>query len=155
MNNEVKEPTPQKVPENSAWSEKMNEILQCRGAALPDGWPTSPPSEVPVYWVKSNFYRTINVDGQFGGASPTPGRIIMGLYSHHVPYPEVTMSDHAGKEVVEKRVAKFGLEHEIEASLSLDINTAKNMIAWLQNAVKNTENFMAAMAAMQQQGGKK
>jgi hypothetical protein len=155
MNSEAKEATPQKATENGGSSESMIALFQRCGVALPAGWPTSPPSETHVYWTKSNFYRTINVDGVYGGASPTPGRIIIGIYSHHVPYPEVTTSDQGGKEIVEKRVAKFGLEHELEASLSLDINTAKYMITWLQTAVKNTEAFMVAMAAIQQQGEKK
>ena len=149
MNNEPREPIPQKATESSAWSN----ILQRPATALPQGWPTSPVSETPIYWVKSNFYRTINVDGIFGGASPTPGKVIIGIYSHHVPYPEVTISDPAGKEIVEKRLAKFGLEHELEASLSLDIQTAKYMITWLQTAVTNAEN-LTAMIAMQKQAGK-
>jgi hypothetical protein len=154
MNNELKVQTPQKATEKGTRSENMNDTLQLPVAALPQGWPTSPVSETPVYWVKSNFYRTINVDGMFGGPSPTPGRIIMGIYSHHLPYPEFTLNDQAGKELIEKRLAKFGVEHELEASLSVDINTAKHMVTWLQSAIANAETFMAAASSMQQQAAK-
>jgi hypothetical protein len=101
-----------------------------------------PSGELPIYFVKGNFYRVIHADGIYGGGSPTVGSIVMTVYSHRIPLPEKTVNDVSGKEIPEKRVVKYGIENELEASIVMDLNTAKIMQQWLSSTIKNVEDLM-------------
>lgn len=98
-----------------------------------------PIDELPVYYVKSNFYRVIHADGIYGGGSPTPGNIMMTVFSHRIPLPEQSANDSTGKEIVQKRVVRYGIENELEVSIVLALNTAKIMRQWLDAAINNAE----------------
>lgn len=98
-----------------------------------------PSGEIPVYYTKSNYYRVIHADGIYGGGTPTLGNIMMTVFSHRVPLPEKTANDACGKEIVAKRMARYGIEQEFEASLVMSLEMAKVMQQWLGNAIKNTE----------------
>lgn len=104
--------------------------------------PEIPSGEMPIYYVKSNFYRVIHTDGIYGGGTPTPGSIMMTVFSHRVPLPERSVNDAFGNEIPQKRVARFGIENEMEVSLVMELSTAKVMRQWLDNAIKNTEEAM-------------
>ena len=119
--------------------------------------PTPPPfgmptGEVPIYYVKSNFYRVIHTDGIYGGGAPTPGNIVMTVFGHRVPLPEKSANDVFGNEIPKKRIARYGIENELEVSLIMELNTARIMRQWLDNSIKNTE---ALLQRIQQQGQKK
>jgi hypothetical protein len=95
--------------------------------------------ELPVYYVKSNFYRVIHVDGVYGGGAPSVGNIMMTVFNHKIPLPERSVNDAQGREIREKRVTRYGLENEAEASLVMDLNTAKVLHQWLDNTIRATE----------------
>jgi hypothetical protein len=101
-------------------------------AAIPSG-------ELPVYYVKSNYHRVVHVDGVYGGCSPTLGNIVMTVFSHRVPLPDKAVNDAGGNEIREKRVVKYGIENELEASLVLELNTARIIRDWLDSTIKNAE----------------
>ena len=98
------------------------------------------PGEMPVHYVKSNFYRVVHADGIFGGGTPTPGNIMMTVFSHRVPLPEATFNDGLGNEILSKRMTKYGIENEYEVSITMNLETARIMRQWLDNAISNTEN---------------
>jgi hypothetical protein len=98
-----------------------------------------PEGEIPVFITKSNFYRVVHADGIYGGGTPTPGNIMMTFYSHRVPFPKGAVNDARGNEIVSKRDAKFGIEQEYEVSLVVSLETARVMLTWLNNTIKNTE----------------
>src|SRR6476646_1778476 len=83
--------------------------------------------EIPIYYVKSNYYRVIHMDGIYGGGAPTIGNIVMTVFSHRLPLPEKAVNDASGREIAEKRIVKFGIENELEVSLVMELNTAKLM----------------------------
>lgn len=99
-------------------------------------------SEIPVYYVKSNFYRVIHADGVYGGGTPTPGNIMMTIFSHRIAFPEKIVNDSFGNEIPGKRVVKSGFENELEVSVVMDLATAKVMYQWLDNVIKNTEAIL-------------
>lgn len=101
--------------------------------------PEKATGEIPVFYTKSNFYRVIHVDGLYGGPAPTLGNIVMTVFSSRVPFPDQSANDASGKEIVQRRVAKPGIEQEVEASLVLNLQTAKSMHLWLDSVIKNTE----------------
>jgi hypothetical protein len=110
-----------------------------------------PTGELPTHITKSNYFRVIHVDGAFGGGTPTLGNIMMTVFSHRIPFPERIVNDSNGNEVVEKRVVKYGMEQEFEASLVMSLETAKILRVWLDNTIKNTE---VVLQQVQQRGGK-
>ena len=109
-----------------------------------------PTGELPIYYVKSNYYRVIHVDGIYGGGSPTVGNIMMTVFNHKIPLPEKAVNDAQGKEIREKRVVKYGLENELEASLVMDLNTGKVLHQWLGDTIKITEASVQQFQLKQQ-----
>ena len=110
-----------------------------------------PSGEFPIHVTKSNFYRVIHVDGVYGGGTPTPGNIMMTVFSHRVPFPVKIVNDGKGNEVVSKREVKYGMEQEFEASLVMSLDTAKIFRVWLDNTIKNSETLLQQI----QQSGQK
>lgn len=106
--------------------------------------------EMPIYYVKGNYYRVIHVDGIYGGGAPTMGNIMMTVFNHRVPLPDKVVNDAHGKEITDKRVVKYGLENELEASLVMSLDTAKIMLQWLDSTIKNTEVFLKKVQEMNQ-----
>src|ERR1017187_6988830 len=103
-----------------------------------------PTGEFPVYITKSNFFRVVHVDGVYGGGTPTPGNIMMTVFSHRIPFPAKIVNDGRGNEIVSKRDVKYGMEQELEASLVMSLDTAKLMLVWLNSAIRNTEALLQA-----------
>lgn len=106
-------------------------------------------AEVPVFITKSNFFRVIHVDGFFGGGTPTPGDMMLTVYSHRAPFPEKTVLDGMGNEITSKRAGNLGIEHEYEASLVMNLATAKALLSWLGTAINNTEDSLKQMKLAQ------
>ncbi len=95
--------------------------------------------ETIVHFTKSNFYRVIHVDGIYGGPTPTPGNIMITVFNSRVPLPDKTANDALNREIPQKRVGKQGIEQEAEASLVMNLETAKGMHAWLESVIRNAE----------------
>ena len=98
-------------------------------------------TQTTAHTTKSNFFRVIHVDGVFGGPAPTPGNIAMTVFSLRFAFPEKTVSDGYGNEIIQKRIAKDGVEQEYEASLIMNVETAKTIAEWLTATVKNVERM--------------
>jgi len=111
--------------------------------------------EVPVFITKSNFFRVIHVDGFFGGGTPTPGNLMLTVYSHRISFPEKAVIGETGNEVLSKRVSHGGVEHEYEASLVMNLATAKALHVWLSNAIGSTENAWKELQLIQQRNQQK
>ena len=105
------------------------------------------PQQVPFRFSKSHFHRVIHADGVYGGSTPTPGNIIMHIYSHMLPIPEQGANDGKGNEIVEKRIIKPGIEREIEVSIVMNLALAKSTRDWLDGRIKYTEELMQKAGA--------
>ncbi|MDR3561748.1 MAG: hypothetical protein P4N59_09980 [Negativicutes bacterium] len=111
--------------------------------------------EIPVFITKSNYFRVIHVDGFFGGGTPTPGNLMLTVYSHRLPFPERAAIDGVGNEIPSKRVTHDGIEHEYEASLVMNLATAKALNLWLGNVISNTENSLKELQLIQMRNQQK
>jgi hypothetical protein len=104
------------------------------------------PSSLEFDYVKSNFFRVIRVNGAFGGIGPD-GNLFMAVFSERPPLPDVTFQavDSTGKvgaELMEQRkVTSKGIVRELEAGLSMDVNTARAIIQWLTERVGIAEKL--------------
>ena len=103
--------------------------------------PVAAPKQFPVYFSKSNFHRVIHADGVFGGVTPTPGEMVIHFFSHRLPLPEQVVNDTTGKEILEKRIIKPGVEREVEVSCVMSLATAKSMYDWLKERIEYAEQF--------------
>lgn len=105
------------------------------------------PSSVTFHWVKSPHFRTIHVNGAFGGFSPN-GNLFLSVYSERPVLPDVTVqtidgSGQLGKEIIEQRKGLQGVVRELEAGLAMDIATAKSLVEWLNERIKIAESYVA------------
>ena len=101
------------------------------------------PSQIRFHYIKSNHYRVIHVDGAFGGIS-TRGLIHVDLFSERNAIPQ-TMSHQVhpdgriGEEIAGETVRKEGVVREVEVGATMDLETAKSLIEWLQQKVDALE----------------
>ena len=106
---------------------------------------TDAPSTVTFHYVKSNHFRTIHVNGAFGGFSPD-GSIFLAIYSERPVLPDVTVqtiesNGQLGKEIMEQRKGLQGVVRELEAGLAMDVRTAKTLVDWLTERIKIAESI--------------
>lgn len=99
------------------------------------------PKEIDFHYVKSNFFRTIHIDGAYGGLTPGGG-IFMGLFSQRFPIPQKVTSEiedgQIGKEV--RKELRSGIFREVEAGVIMDKETAINLRAWLGAKIKEIDS---------------
>lgn len=114
--------------------------------SMPEGAQV-PVQAVEVNYEKSPSFRTIHVDGVFGGSTPR-GMIQMALFNERTPIPQQTV--HAliggvlmGKELTAKRSAKKGIFREIDINAVFDLGTAKIIHSWLGEHIVKLEAALA------------
>lgn len=100
-------------------------------------------TEMNFHWIKTNDYRTVHMDGVFGGLSPKGNLLHMAVYSERWPIPRQTAyavrdgivytSEETG------RVQRDGIVREVEVNLVFDTNTARVLIDWLQRYLDKAE----------------
>lgn len=91
------------------------------------------PENISFHYLKTSSYKTLHVDGIFGGPTPN-GNIYMELFVERAPTPQevthqVNKDGTLGKEI--KRKGKTGLIREIEAGIVFDLATAEKIQMWL------------------------
>lgn len=102
-------------------------------------------------YIKSNYFRVIHVDGVWGGVTPNLN-IQMALFNERNAIPrqivhEVKPDGTIGHELPEKRDGRDTIVREIEASLIMDVQTAKVLIGWLQDKVDQLESLISTQNA--------
>lgn len=90
---------------------------------------------------KVEGFRTILVDGAFGGPTPA-GKISVVLFHERVPIPRVTVHEvgEDGKlrdERRELREGEDGILRSLEAELVLDVDAAERLRNWLTEQIDN------------------
>jgi len=98
-------------------------------------------------YIKSNSFRVVYVEGAYGGAGPR-GEVQMAVYNERWPIPlqtthELDAQGNLGQEIRAERASRDAVVREVEAELIMDVSTAKNMVAWLQELVEKIEKKRA------------
>lgn len=97
------------------------------------------------HYIKSNQFRVIHVDGIYGGITPNGRFIQADIFSERSPIPqklECKLSDNGTVGAIVKREQKDGIVREVEAELLIDISTAKQIIEWMENKIKEHEEHV-------------
>ena len=94
------------------------------------------------HYLKSSLYRTVHVDGAFGGRTPG-GLISMQLFSERFPIPtsmvySVSPEGLLGEEV--GREVRSGIVRELEFSAVFNVDTARALRDWLSRQIEAVEN---------------
>lgn len=100
-------------------------------------------TEIDFHYLKTNSYRSIHVDGVFGGLTPR-GNLYLELFLERKPTPRkvkhlVKDSGIVGDEI--EREGKAGFIREIECGLIMDIVTAKKLREWIDNKINEFEEI--------------
>lgn len=103
---------------------------------------------VRLNYIKCNSFRTVHVDGAFGGTTPL-GNIQMSVYSERFPIPRessqyINLDGTLGDELKEQRVSRSGVIREIEVNLVMDLDRARSIVTWLQGRIKEVEEVRRA-----------
>ena len=93
---------------------------------------------VSFHYVKGNFYRALHVDGAYGGLTAR-GMIAMTVFNERRPVPQKTGSAvvvregtaELGPEIDAERVGKDGIIRELDGTLYLSFDVARDVAHWL------------------------
>ena len=106
--------------------------------------------KIAVHYCKSPQYRTIHVDGMYGGISPQGKTLFLGFYSERSSLPETTYvpivktgddAEMIGFGADHDRVnSRPGIMREMEANIVIDIETAEQIVAWLAVRIRQVRD---------------
>ncbi len=108
-----------------------------------------PVTEVSFELIKSRYFRSIHVDGAFGGISPTGNYLRMGIFNEGQPIPQkithsIIQGNQLGPENIEKRSINNCFIREVEADLIMNFETAKLLKDWLEQQLILVEQLVAS-----------
>lgn len=103
------------------------------------------PNKIAFNYIKTPNYRTYHVDGVYGGTTPS-GKVFAELFVERRATPQVVSNEinkdgTLGKEITKE--GKEGIVRQIEASLLMDIDTARSFAGWLIEKVQLVEKMAA------------
>jgi hypothetical protein len=101
---------------------------------------------VDIHFIKNNDFKTVLATGAFGGISPN-GLINMNIFTERTPIPNkisyqidsknpaLDSSNETGTE------GKAGIIREVQFGMLIDIQTAKNISAWLNSQISQLDQL--------------
>jgi hypothetical protein len=109
-------------------------------------------TQVKFDFIKSNYFRTIHADGVWGGLNGHLD-IAMAFYSERPAIPQqITIpitNGKLGNEIEDKRVGRDAVIRDVEISVTMNVEVARNFRQWLDNTIKAIDEIN------QKEGGKK
>jgi hypothetical protein len=105
------------------------------------------PSEVQFHYIKSNYHRTIHVDGAHGAVAPQGG-VTITLFSERFPIPRtITQKISPTGELLPDVSAidsRTGIVRELEVSINLTNDSAKRIAEFMLQRVAEAEQLEQA-----------
>ncbi|MXW53582.1 MAG: hypothetical protein F4X08_08970 [Gemmatimonadetes bacterium] len=99
------------------------------------------PETFEIFYVESNFLRTVQADGATGSFSPQ-GRFMIVFYSEHPPLPDHIIhkvnDDGSVGEVIDVK-GRFGVKREKEVVVSMDPKHAEQLANWIKAYLETLE----------------
>lgn len=98
------------------------------------------PKRIKFDYLKSNYHREILVEGAHGGLTPK-GHLQMSVFNERRPIPKqtvhpVTEDGTIGLEILDERLSRDSIIRSVEATLLMDIPTAKIIYEWLRKHIE-------------------
>ncbi len=96
-------------------------------------------------YIKSQSFRSVHVDGVFGGVIPNGKSIRMSIWNERWPIPKQTVHemDENGivkGEIIQERITRDAIVREVEIDLVMDVECAKLMRDWLSTKLEEFES---------------
>ena len=103
------------------------------------------PTKLQFDYLKSNQHREILVEGVHGGITPK-GRIQMSVFCERQPIPrQITHEfneNQLGPEILSERLSRDSIIRSVDATLIMDLETAKVIREWLDAKIKEGEDII-------------
>lgn len=99
--------------------------------------------QIHVHYIKSTQFRTVHVDGIFGGITPR-GLLHLTTYSERPAIPQETdyvVNGQRLAEVTSARQGKKGFVRELDINLIMDLDAARSLQEWLRRHVETLEKI--------------
>ena len=99
-----------------------------------------------VTFERTSQFRTIHVDGAWGGVTPNGG-IAVSLYHEHNPVPsKVTLRLEKGGTIQEDKSGGRGIRREIEVEARMTPEVARALAEWLSRKADEADEIFAKAA---------
>jgi hypothetical protein len=117
-------------------------------------------SHIEFHYQKSPQYRSIHCDGFYGGTTPR-GYVAVSFFNERAPIPRqvvrkvLSESDSqiiAGEEQVLESL--HGIIRQIESTVFMDLNTARNFYEWFGESLKHLEDVSKVKPKLKSQSTK-
>ena len=108
----------------------------------------SVPDKIEAHCLKSPAFRTIHVDGVWGGLTPT-GYIAATFWSQRLAIPKVIeykVGKNDGSLTEIERKGLSGIVRELEVNAVFDVNFAVSLRDWLDSKIKEHRQAIASQA---------
>jgi hypothetical protein len=117
---------------------------------MTDQSPTSGVAKLQFNYIKSPDYREVLCNGVFGGVAPNQKQISMSIFAERAPIPRTITYDIPttadGVIRFDERTSqpshmdsRNGIVRHVECTVYLDLDTAKNLRAWLDDRIATME----------------
>ena len=109
-------------------------------------------NEVAFDYIKSSDFRTVWVDGVYGGGTPR-GLIHIAAYTERLAIPrrqvfEITQggeqTGQLGAEVPDKQVSRGSVVRDLSVDLLMSVDVAEGLASWLLDKVKEMRDLETA-----------
>jgi hypothetical protein len=105
---------------------------------------TTPKQTIEFDFIKSNYFRSIRVDGVFGGLAPN-GSVHMAAFTERQAIPQKMVHEIEGNvvgpEITANRQGRTAIVREIEVDLIFDYSIAVVMRDWLSSKISQYEQL--------------
>ncbi|QKZ13986.1 hypothetical protein [Spirosoma sp. KUDC1026] len=107
------------------------------------------PNKVDIHFIKSGDFRTAYINGVFGGFTPR-GQLNIDFFSERIPIPTkisyvANQQDQDKVEMKEvDREGKNGAVREFHFGVIMDMDTAREMRAWLDDKLRQYDEAVEA-----------
>ena len=103
------------------------------------------PTQIRFDFEKSHFFRTIHVDGVFGGPTPQ-GLIQLAFFSERLPVPktithEITEQGVLGAEIAAARVSRASIYRELEINAMMTPDVARAVRDFLNEKLEQLDKL--------------
>ena len=111
------------------------------------------PLQVEVSFEQAAQFRTIHVDGAWGGVTPGGG-IAVNVYNEHSPLPSSqTVILTGGGKTSPKPTGETGIVRVIETELRMTPDVARSIATWLAGKADDADRLAVAARADQEAAG--
>ena len=95
------------------------------------------------HYIKSNFFRVIKADGVHGGVTPR-GDVQLSFFNERLPIPVVESFKVTNEGKIfglKERRTKIGYVREVESEVVMDVQSARELVKWLEATVLEAEKI--------------